>query len=283
MTNFSRLVNSIDGYELLASSYNPIVARMARDTGFTFGMIGGSIASMSTIAAPDLMLLTSTELTDLVRRTCQASDLKIVVDGDGGYGNALNVIRTVRDLQMAGATAVTLEDTLLPITYEQNGVRVISIEEQVNKLKAALDTRLDDSFGIIARTQVLPNDSSESIASRVGQYASTGVDMMCIAGSVNSEQLRVIAEASNKPIMMITYGQSFDFTDDFLNEVQVKFLLTGHTPFENAMIASYNALVDLAGIGEHVSRDGYAQFIRKYIDQDRYGSATEKYMNIKAK
>ncbi|KXJ50208.1 MAG: hypothetical protein AXW15_12910 [Neptuniibacter sp. Phe_28] len=280
MSTFVKKLNSFEGTQILASTYSPVIGRMARDLGFKYGMIGGSVASMSTIASPDLMLLTSSELCDLVRRTCQASDLQVVVDGDGGYGNALNVMRTVRDLEMAGAAAVTLEDTSLPISYQQRGAQLISVTEQVDKLKAALDVRCSDSFGIIARTQVLHSESSDSLRSRVSSYASAGADMICIAGQVSGPELEIISEAAQRPIMMITYGQSHTFNDEFLIRNSVKLLLTGHTPFESAMRASYDALRELAGIDTSVSDLSYSELMRKHCNQPLYDNAMKKYLGI---
>lgn len=82
MTAFSNLLNETQSYEILASVHCPIAARMAVDLGFKYGMVGGSVASLSMLGTPDLMLLTSTELCDLVKRTSQSSNLKIIVDGD---------------------------------------------------------------------------------------------------------------------------------------------------------------------------------------------------------
>ena len=100
-----------------ASVFDPISSRIASDLGFDIGILGGSVASAVILGAPDLNLITSTELAGQVSRITNASDISLIVDGDNGYGNALNVMRTVRELENAGASAITVEDTVLPATY----------------------------------------------------------------------------------------------------------------------------------------------------------------------
>src|SRR5690606_31740711 len=93
---------------------DPVFARLAELTGFDSAMLAGSMASLSVLGAPDLVLLTLDELTEQVRRICRASDLALIVDADHGFGNVLNVMRTVQELEAAGAAALTIEDTALP-------------------------------------------------------------------------------------------------------------------------------------------------------------------------
>ncbi|TCK02957.1 isocitrate lyase/PEP mutase family protein [Marinobacterium mangrovicola] len=280
MTAFYNSIAETDGYEVLASVHCPIAARMAVDLGFNYGMVGGSVASLSMLGTPDLMLLTSTELCDLVKRTSQSSSLKIIVDGDAGYGNALNTMRTVVELEMAGASAVTLEDTKLPISYGQTKTKLISPREQLDKLAAALDARSSDRFGIIARTQVVAGEELEAVAERVFQYSDAGVDGICLAGVTDPEQLEFISRGSDKPKMLITYGKKNTLTNEHYKNCNVKLLLSGHTPFEASIVAAYHALSSLAG--KPVSADDlhYRSLIGKYTEQERFDSSVRRYLDI---
>ncbi|TCK08543.1 carboxyvinyl-carboxyphosphonate phosphorylmutase [Marinobacterium mangrovicola] len=280
MTTFLDSINDAKGYEVLASVHCPIAARMAVDLGFNYGMVGGSVASLSMLGTPDLMLLTSTELCDLVKRTSQSSSLNIIVDGDAGYGNALNTMRTVVELEMAGAKAVTLEDTKLPISYGQMKTQLISPKEQVDKLAAALDARSSESFGILARTQVVAGEEIGAVAERVHQYAETGVDGICLAGVTDQDQLEAISDASNKPKMLITYGKPNTLTDEIYERCNVKLLLSGHTPFEASIVATYQALSMLAGGTVSPDELNYKALIGKYTEQEGFDSAIKKYLNI---
>src|ERR1700720_2907939 len=134
------------------SVYDAISIRIAEDLGFEVGMFGGSVASLAVLGDPDIALITLTELAEQMRRMSRAATLPVVVDADHGYGNALNVRRTVQELEAAGAAGLTIEDTLLPQAFGQAKTQLISLEEGVGKMKAALDARGDPSLVVMGRT-----------------------------------------------------------------------------------------------------------------------------------
>src|SRR3978361_526348 len=134
------------------SVYDAISIRIAEDLGFEVGMFGGSVASLAVLGDPDIALITLTELAEQMRRMSRAASLPVLVDADHGYGNALNVRRTVQELETAGAAGLTIEDTLLPQAFGQSKTQLISLGEGVGKIKAALDARSDPSLVIIGRT-----------------------------------------------------------------------------------------------------------------------------------
>src|SRR6059036_513543 len=115
-----------------ASVFDAMSARMAASLGFEVGMFAGSIASETVLGAPDLVVLTLTEFAEQIRRICRAANISLVVDADHGYGNALNVKRTVEELETAGLAGLTIEDTVLPQRFGQaKGEELISVEEGV--------------------------------------------------------------------------------------------------------------------------------------------------------
>src|SRR5436190_19490575 len=123
------------------SVYDAISIRIAADLGFELGMFGGSVASLAVLGDPDVALITLTELAEQMRRMSRASALPVLVDADHGYGNALNVRRTVQGLETAGAAGLTIEGTLLPQAVGQAVTQLIPLEDGVGQLKAALDRR----------------------------------------------------------------------------------------------------------------------------------------------
>src|SRR6476620_3291882 len=125
------------------SVYDATSIRIAEDLGFEVGMFGGSVASLAVLGDPDIALITLTELAEQMRRMSRAAPLPVLVDADHGYGDALNVRRTVQELEAAGAAGRTIEDTLLPQPFGQPGTQLSSLEEGVGKMKAALDGRSD--------------------------------------------------------------------------------------------------------------------------------------------
>ena len=117
------------------SVYDATSIRIAKDLGFAVGMFGGSVASLAVLGDPDIALITLTELAEQMRRMSRAADLPVLVDADHGYGNALNVRRTVQELEAAGAAGLTIEDTLLPQAFGQAKTQLIPLEEGVGKMK----------------------------------------------------------------------------------------------------------------------------------------------------
>src|SRR5436309_7035764 len=111
------------------SVYDATSIRIAEDLGFEVGMFGGSVASLAVLGDPDVTLITLTELTEQMRRMSRASALPVIVDADHGYGNALNVRRTVEELENAGCAGLTIEDTLLPPAYGESRTQLIALEE----------------------------------------------------------------------------------------------------------------------------------------------------------
>ncbi|MBI3968470.1 MAG: isocitrate lyase/phosphoenolpyruvate mutase family protein, partial [Chloroflexi bacterium] len=161
-----------------ASVYDPLSARVAESVGYEIGMLAGSVASNTTLAAPDLIVLTLTEFADQVRRMMRVSSLSLLVDADHGYGNALNVMRTVEELEHAGVSALTIEDTALPIRFGQpEGTdELISTAEMLGKLKGAVRARQDPSLVIVGRTAALKVEGTQATVERAKAYADTGID-----------------------------------------------------------------------------------------------------------
>src|ERR1700710_727914 len=118
------------------SVYDAVSIRIAQDLGFELGMFGGSVASLAVLGDPDIALITLTELAEQMRRMSRAAARPVLVDADHGYGNAMNVRRTVQELEIAGAAGLTIEDTLMPQAFGQRGTQLISLEEGVGKMKA---------------------------------------------------------------------------------------------------------------------------------------------------
>src|SRR5262252_8950900 len=184
------------------SVYDAISIRIAEDLGFPLGMFGGSVASLAVLGDPDVTLITLTELAEQMRRMSRAASLPVLVDADHGYGNALNVRRTVQELDAAGAGGLTIEDTLLPQTFGESKTQLISPEEGVGKMKAALDGRGDPTLVILARTGAASITSLGDAIERARAYEATGVDGLFFTGIKNRAELDAIAEATRLPIVL---------------------------------------------------------------------------------
>jgi carboxyvinyl-carboxyphosphonate phosphorylmutase len=223
------------------SVFDPISARIAADLGFEAGMFAGSIASFTVLGAPDLILLTLTELADQCRRICRAADLPLIVDADHGYGNALNVKRTVEELENAGVACLTIEDTLLPKAFGSEGTAFLPVAEGVGKMKAALAGRCDPELVVLGRTSAVGANGVEDGIARAKAYLDAGVDGIMFVGIKSRGDLEAIAAAVDAPIML--GGAGADLQDrDYLGECGVRVCLQGHQPFMAAVQAVYDKL-----------------------------------------
>jgi oxaloacetate decarboxylase len=223
------------------SVYDAISIRIAEDLGFEVGMFGGSVASLAVLGDPDIALITLTELAEQMRRMSRAASLPVLVDADHGYGNALNVRRTVQELETAGAAGLTIEDTLLPQAFGQSKTQLISLEEGVGKMKAALDGRGDPTLVIVARTGAASISGIEDTIARAMAYESTGVDALFFTGIKNRSELEAIAAATKLPIVL--GGAPQDMSDrDYLAGQRVRVALQGHAPISVATQGVYDTL-----------------------------------------
>ena len=231
------------GYPI--SVFDPITARIADHLGARIGILGGSIASATILAAPDLIVLTLTELVDQIRRITRVSDVSLMVDADHGYGNALNVMRTVEELEGAGVAALTIEDTDLPLKFRRkDGEELISTDEMVGKLKAAVMARQDPSLVIIGRTCSLEYESEAASQDRVKALAGTGVDAIMLIGARNRHQIESVYQSISLPLLLGSTGPGLD-NEEFLSSNGVRMVLRGHQPFFVAMKTLYESMAHL--------------------------------------
>jgi oxaloacetate decarboxylase len=223
------------------SVYDAVSIRIAEDLGFELGMFGGSVASLAVLGDPDIALITLSELAEQMRRMSRAAALPVLVDADHGYGNALNVRRTVQELEVAGAAGLTIEDTLLPQAFGQAGTQLISLEEGVGKMKAALDGRGDPALVIMARSGAASVTSIDDAIVRARAYEATGVDALFFTGIKARAELDAIAAVTTLPIVL--GGAPEEMIDrDYLGSRRVRIALQGHAPFSAATQAVYATL-----------------------------------------
>jgi oxaloacetate decarboxylase len=223
------------------SVYDATSIRIAEDLGFEVGMFGGSVASLAVLGDPDVALITLTELAEQMRRMSRAAALPVLVDADHGYGNALNVRRTVQELDAAGAAGLTIEDTLLPQAFGETRTQLISLEEGVGKMKAALDGRGDPTLVILARTGAVSITGLDDAIARARAYEATGVDALFLTGIKSRNELEAISAATRLPIVL--GGAPEEMTAlDYLASQRVRIALQGHAPFAAATQAVYETL-----------------------------------------
>ena len=224
------------------SVFDPISARIAEDLGFEVGMFAGSVASMTVLGAPDLIVLTLSEFAAQAYRINRAGALPLLVDADHGYGNALNVKRTVEELETAGVAALSIEDTDLPQPFGTLGrTRLLSVEEGVGKMRAALSGRQDPRLVIAGRTSAPAVSGIDDAIARARAYEATGVDALFLVGIRTRAEVEAVAGAVRLPIIL--GGLSPELRDrDWLGAQGVRIALQGHQPFAAAVNAVHETL-----------------------------------------
>ena len=258
-----------------ASVFDAMSARMAESLGFEAGMFAGSIASGTVLGAPDLVLLTLTEFAEQIRRIARGSDLPLMVDADHGYGNALNVMRTVEELETAGVAALTIEDTVLPSPFGGQGEGLVSVEEMLGKLRGAVAARQDPSLVVIGRTGALRGGGIGEAEKRVKAYQETGIDAIFLAGASKREEVEAMHRATRLPLLL--GGAPPALSDrNFLATHGVRIALQGHQPFYAAAKAVYDTLKYLreggspAGLKDRVASEELLTIALKQKDYKRW-------------
>ncbi|WP_115290042.1 isocitrate lyase/PEP mutase family protein [Ectopseudomonas oleovorans] len=229
-----------------ASVFDPMSARIAADLDFEVGILGGSVASLQVLGAPDFALITLSEFVEQAARIGRVSRLPVIADADHGYGNALNVMRTVVELERAGVAALTIEDTLLPAQFGRKSTDLISIEEGVGKILAALEARIDSELSIIARTHAGVLEVDEVIR-RTRAYEAAGADGICLVGIKDFAHLEQIAAGLKVPLMLVTYGNPELRDNQRLARLGVRIVVNGHAAYFAAIKATYDCLREQRG------------------------------------
>jgi carboxyvinyl-carboxyphosphonate phosphorylmutase len=224
-----------------ASVHDPLSARIAEELGFELGMFAGSTASLAILGAPDLILITLSEFAEQCRRITRAGNLPVVVDADHGYGNALNVMRTVEEMEQAGIAAMSIEDTELPRPHRAPKPRLIPVEEGVGKMRAAVKARVDTGLAIFARTGAMNTTGLADCLARIAAYNATGVDGIFLTGVTTRAELDAAAAAAKLPLVLGTLSDEIS-DRAYLASRGVRIALQGHAPSQAAAQAIHATL-----------------------------------------
>ena len=213
MNRTSRLRQLITAPDILIApgAYDPFIARCIEKAGFEAVYMTGAGVSHVRLGQPDLGLLSFSEMADQATRIADAVTIPVFADADTGYGNALNVIRTVRAYERAGLAGLHIEDQEMPKRCGHfDDKRVIPLPEMLGKLKAALDTRRDNDFVIIARTDARTALGFEQAMERAQAFAEVGADVIFVESPLDREELAAIGQRLDVPLLanMVESGKT---------------------------------------------------------------------------
>ncbi|HSS63324.1 MAG TPA: oxaloacetate decarboxylase [Gammaproteobacteria bacterium] len=213
MTRNQRLRRLIAREEILIAPgvYDAYIARCVERAGFEAVYMTGAGVSHTRLGVPDLGLLSFAEMLEQAERISDAVDLPVIADADTGYGNAMNVARTIRAYERAGVAACHIEDQQMPKRCGHfDEKRVVPPAEMTGKLKAALDARIDPDFVIIARTDARTVEGLQAALERANAYYEAGADMIFVESPLSEDELAVIGRSIKAPLLanMVESGKT---------------------------------------------------------------------------
>lgn len=191
-----------EGILVAPGAYDAASAKLVEQAGAEVVYMSGSSVSTSVHGEPDVGLTTLTEMTDRARRMANAVDLPVFADADTGYGNPINVRRTIEEFEAAGVAGVHLEDQVFPKKCGHfEGKDVVATDEMVAKLRAAADAREDDDFVLIARTDARAIEGFEAAVERSRAYLKAGADVIFFEAPESVAELEAVAERVDAPLL----------------------------------------------------------------------------------
>jgi len=236
----------------LPGAYDALSARLIEQAGFSAVYVTGAGLANSSLGVPDIGLVTAIELRDHVARLADAVSVPLIVDADTGFGNAVNVYRTVRLLERAGASAIQIEDQVFPKKCGHfAGKAVISAQEMVQKVHAAVDARISDDTVIIARTDARAVSSLEEACERANLYREAGADVLFIEAPESQQELSVVGARFDVPLVanMVEGGKTPLLSVDELGEIGFSLVLFANAALRVAQHSMTELFKELSNSG----------------------------------
>lgn len=245
-----------EGILVAPGAYDAASAKLVEQAGAEVVYMSGSSVSTSVHGEPDVGLTTLTEMTDRARQMANAVDLPVFADADTGYGNPINVRRTIEEFEAAGVAGVHIEDQVFPKKCGHfEGKDVVATDEMVAKLRAAADARKDDDFVLIARTDARAIEGFEAAVERSRAYLEAGADVIFFEAPESVAELEAVAERVDAPLLanMTEGGKTPMLSSDELEELGYDIALFPATGFKAVL---------------KTLQDVYAEIVEKGTQQD---------------
>jgi 2,3-dimethylmalate lyase len=193
---------------LAPGCYDALGARLVEEAGFSAAYMTGFGSAAARLGRPDVGLMSMPEMVDNARRIVGAVDIPVVADADTGYGNAINVIRTVREYEAAGVAAIHLEDQVMPKKCgHMEGKQVVGVDEMVAKVAAAVAARRSPDFLIIARTDARAVEGLDGALARARAYREAGADALFVEAPQSVDEIKAVAEAFPDVPLLFNYAE----------------------------------------------------------------------------
>lgn len=276
-----RQVLSGDTCTVAANIFDPLSARIAQMLEYEVCFLSGSVGKVANLGVPDIVLYNMSDAIDHCRRITRMADVSLMVDGEEGFGNAVNVMRTVKELESAGVSAIEIEDNVAPLRFNMEDQGLYSKAEQVGKLEAAVAARTDPTTVIVARTAALRYCPLDEALKRMMAYAQTGVEAIRLVGLRTREQLQAVHEATSLPLTVLSPPADMMNDRAFLATNGIRILMLGNPAFAIAVKAIYDSLKHLkdgGAVEDLAQQQATPDLLRAVNRADEFIAMQEKYL-----
>ncbi len=266
---------------LAANVFDPLSARIAHMLGYEICVLSGSVGKVANLGVPDIVLSNMSDVVDHCRRITRIVDIPLMVDAEDGFGNAVNVVRTVREMEAAGVAGIEIEDNFVPQRFNVADPGLVSTGEQVGKLEAAVAARTDPTTVIVARSAALGLCPLDEALARIKAYSQTGAEALMLTGSSSREQLEAVHGVTSLPLCVLNPPADARNDQAFLDASGVRILMLGNPTYAVAVQAIHDSLQHLKDGGameDLADRQATPQLLRQVNRTDEFIELQERYL-----
>ena len=226
---------------LAANIFDPLSARIAHMLEYEVCVLSGSVGKVANLGVPDGVLTNMSDVVDHCHRITRIADVSLMVDAEDGFGNAVNVMRTVRELEAVGVSGIEIEDNFVPRKFNVQDAGLITKEEQMGKLRAAVAARSDPTTVIVARSAAFGLCPLDEAVDRLSSYSQSGAEAVMLTGVKSREQIEAAHAATSLPITILNPPIEARNDSAFLAANGIRLLMLGNPTFAVAVKAIYDS------------------------------------------
>ena len=265
---------------LAANIFDPLSARIAHILGYEVCVLSGSVGKVANLGVPDIVLSNMSDVVDHCRRITRIADVSLMVDAEDGFGNAVNVVRTVREMESAGVAGIEIEDNYVPRQFNVADPGLVSTAEQVGKLEAAVEARTEPTTVIVARSAAFGLCSQDEALERLRAYSQTGAEAVMLTGVSSREQIEAAHGATTLPLCILNPPADARNDQAFL-DTNMRILMLGNPTYAVAVQAIHNSLMHLRNGGaleDLANRLAPPDLLRQVNRTDEFLALQEMYL-----
>jgi carboxyvinyl-carboxyphosphonate phosphorylmutase len=265
---------------LAANIFDPLSARIAHMLGYEVCVLSGSVGKVANLGVPDIVLSNMSDVVDHCRRITRIAGVSLMVDAEDGFGNAVNAVRTVQEMEAAGVAGIEIEDNFVPRRFNVADPGLVSAEEQVGKLEAAVAARTDPTTVIVARSAAFGLCSQEEALDRLHAYSQTGAEAVMLTGVSSREQIEAARQATPLPLCVLNPPADARNDQAFL-DANIRILMLGNPTYAVAVQAMHDSLSHLKDGGaleDLGDRQASPELLRQVNRTDEFIALQERYL-----